>query len=57
MLEAMHNTKDLCKKYTSANLTFRNWAKRRGWVKKEEQPAAETKTGYFPNGIRTDMNF
>ncbi|MFA5307510.1 MAG: hypothetical protein WC365_08735, partial [Candidatus Babeliales bacterium] len=29
VLLAMHNCKDLLKKYVSANLTFRNWIKRR----------------------------
>ena len=28
MLKKMHNWKDLCKKNTSANLTFRNWVER-----------------------------
>ncbi len=36
LLLAMHNHKDLLKKNVSANLTFRNWAKRRNLIPKGE---------------------
>lgn len=42
VLTAMHNNKDLLKKNISANLTFRNWATRRGIKKVVQNHSQQT---------------
>jgi hypothetical protein len=42
----MGNYKDLCKKNESANLTFRNWARKRGVIPISQQKAIPQKPRY-----------
>jgi len=58
LLLEMGNYKDLCKKNESANLTFRNWARKRGVIPLSQQKPIPQKPKYYdplnPSGYSHD---